>query len=309
MAALVLAVACAGCAAHGTRFGSRFVRPGDPAISLDGPAKMPRPDLTHALKDARNLQAPPAPKSSLLPSLETSDSALAKALLLLAMQETPAHHRAVAAAYRDAGVLDFAFRHLQRAASLDHCDAAAYDGLARLERRWGRPDVALGEAYRAIHCNPVSPEIYNTLGTIMQTLGQTENARKAYEHAVALDAHAAYALNNLCYLDVSDGRNREGERFCRMALAASPGFEAARNNLALAYVAENDEAGAEQQLMRGDATGDAWYNVGMLRLAAGRYVRAAEAFDEASIADPSSRIAGRRAAQARRAAVTPEQIR
>jgi Flp pilus assembly protein TadD len=306
IAALAFAVACGGCAARESRFASRFVRPGEPSVSFDEPGVKP-PQLRKKLQDVRKLLAPPTPKSSLLPSLETKDSALAKALLLLAMQETPAHHRAVAAAYRDAGVLDYAFRHLQRAAALDRCDAAALDGMARLWRGWGRPDVAMGEAYRALHCNPTSPEIYNTLGTIMQALGQTVNARAAYERAVALDSHAAYALNNLCYLELSEGQSRAAEDYCRMALAESPAFEPARNNLALAYVVGNDAAGAERQLMIGGPSGDSWYNVGMLRLATGRYLKAAEAFDEASMADESLTMASRRAVQARRAALHPEQ--
>jgi Flp pilus assembly protein TadD len=306
-AALVLAIACGGCAARASRFGSRFIKPGEPTVSLDEPGARP-PEVKQKLKDLRKLQTPPSRKSSLLPSLETNDPALAKALLLLAMQETPAHHRAVAAAYRDAGVLDYAFHHLQRAVALDRCDAAAYDGMARLWRQWGRSDVAMGEAYRALHCNPASPEIYNTLGTIMQTLGQHANAYKAYERAVALDSHAVYALNNLCYLELSEGNSREAERFCSMALAESPTFDAARNNLALAHVVDNDPAAAEQQLMAGTPGGDRWYNVGMLRLATGRYLQAAEAFDEASMADGSLVLATRRAVQARRAALLTEQV-
>ncbi|HYT76728.1 MAG TPA: tetratricopeptide repeat protein, partial [Vicinamibacterales bacterium] len=247
IAAVVLCLAASGCAAHGSRLASRFIRPGQPAVSMDAPVPGRPQQLSEYISEVRKLQASKAgPKSSLLPTLETRDSALANALLLLAMQETPEHHRAVAAAYRDAGVLDFAFRHLQRALALDHCDAAAYDGMARLWRAWGRPDVAMGEAYRAIHCNPRSAEIYNTLGTVMQMLGQNENAHDAYAHAVALDSHAAFALNNLCYLEVSEGHSAEAVRSCRMALAESPAFEPARNNLALAFVAENDAAAAEQ---------------------------------------------------------------
>ena len=306
--ALVFAAASSGCAAHGSRFASRFVRPGQPTASFDDPVAASPQQLQEYVRKVRDTQAKATPKSSLLPTLETTDSALAKGLLLLAMQETPAHHRAVAAAYWNAGVLDFAFHHLQRAAALDRCDAAAYDGMARVWRAWGRPDVAIGDAYRAIHCNPESAEIYNTLGTIMQLLGQNENAQRAYEHAVALDRHAGFALNNLCFLQVSQGHAPEGERFCRMALAESPAFEPARNNLALAFVVGQDPAAAEQHLLAGNRTADGWYNVGMLRLATGRYREAAAAFDEASTANPSWIMASRRAVQARRAALTPEHV-
>jgi tetratricopeptide (TPR) repeat protein len=304
---LLVGLAVTGCAARGSHFASKFVHPGTPSLSFDEPVGPPK-QLGQYIRDVRAQQAKAGPKSSLLPTLETRDSTLAKALLLLAMQETAANHRAVAAAYRDAGVLDFAFRHLKRAVAIDRCDAAAYDGMARLWRAWGRPDVAMGDAYRAIHCNPGSAEVYNTLGTLMQALGQNDNARAAYQRAVALDGHAAFALNNLCFLEVTEGNGAEAEGFCRRALAESPDFGPARNNLALAYLAVNDAPTAERQLLTGDRTADGWYNVGMIRLATGRYLEAAEAFDEASTANPSMKIASRRAVQARRAALSPEQV-
>jgi tetratricopeptide (TPR) repeat protein len=306
--ALVVALASGGCAAHRSGFSSRFIKSGEPTLSFDEPVKRPPAQLQEYMRDVRNLQAKAGPKASFLPTLETRDSGLAKALLMVAMQDTAANHRTVSAAYRDAGVLDFAFRHLQRAVALNRCDAAAYDGMARLWRAWGRPDMAIGDAYRAIHCNPESAEIYNTLGTVMQMLGQTANARNAYERAVALDSHATFALNNLCYLEASEGHGAEAERFCKLALAASPAYEPARNNLTLAYLAGDDVTAAEQQLLSGNLTADRWYNVGMLRLATGRYREAAEAFDAASLANPSLTIATRRAVQARRAALNPEQV-
>ena len=308
ISALALALASGGCAARKSGFSSKFIRPGEPTASFDEPVRRPPAQLQDFMREVRNLQVKAAPKSSLVPTLESTDAGLAKALLIVAMQDTAANHRAVSAAYRDAGVLDFAFRHLQRAVALNRCDAAAYDGMARLWRAWGRPDIAISDAYRAIHCNPESAEIHNTLGTVMQLLGQTDNARRAYERAVAIDSRATFALNNLCYLEASEGRAAEAERFCKLALAATPAFEPARNNLTLAYLAGDDVTAAERQLLSGDPTADRWYNVGMLRLATGRYREAADAFDKASVANPSLRIATRRAVQARRAALSLEQL-
>jgi len=36
-------------------------------------------------------------------------------------------------------------------------------------------------------------------------MGRGEEARRAYERALALDPRAAYALNNLCYLSFQEG--------------------------------------------------------------------------------------------------------
>ena len=304
-AALLLAT---GCAARQDHFTSKFVKPGTPSVTLDAPARPPGQALHEFMQKVRTLQSKAVTKSSLLPTLETQNPQLAKALLALAMNESATQHRAVAVAYRNAGITDYAFRHYQRAVSLDPCDAAAYDGLARLWRDWGRPDLALGDAYRALYCNGESSEIYNTMGTIMAALGQRVNAQSAFRRAVELKPDAAFALNNLCYLELAAGHADEAERLCTAAVAADPHLEEARNNLALAYVSKGDLAGAELHL-QGAVSGSTQYNIGVLRLAEGRFSAAAEAFDAAASTEPSLTIARRRAVQARRAALSLEQAK
>lgn len=304
--AVALGVAASGCAERGSQGLSPTVQPATP--TSDGGNQSEPPRVQPLRIEVRRLEAATPPTAaSLVPTLEGTNQALAKALLLAATQETPAHERAVAAAYQDAGILDHAFRHLQKAVELDPADAAGWDGIARIWRIWGRSDVALGVAYRALYWNPNSAEIYNTLGTIMQALGQVKNAHDAYEHAAMLDDRAPYPLSNLCYLEASQGHGPEAEHFCRMALVKSPTFEPARNNLALALAVQDKPAAAEAALLVGNPTAARWYNVGMLRLATGRYGAAAAAFNSAADADPSMRIAVQRAVEARRAAITPEQ--
>ena len=95
--------------------------------------------------------------------------------------------------------------------------------------------MALGDAYRAIHCRPGSASAYNTLGTVLATLGQRNNARKAFEYALRLDGTAVYALNNLCYLAVDEGNGVSAQHACERALALEPTMRPAQTNLALAY--------------------------------------------------------------------------
>jgi tetratricopeptide (TPR) repeat protein len=295
-------IAVSGCATHGKGLESRFVKPGEPKVSLDADVAPEAPSLQDFMRKVRSLQAKAKPKSSLLPTIESSDPQLAKALLLLSMHEDSQTHRLVASAYREAGVLDYAFRHYQRAAALEPCDAVAYDGMARIWRDWGSPEIALSEAYRGLHCNPKSADLQNTLGTVLQVLGDPSGAAVAYARAVALDPRAAFALNNLCYLDLERGRTESAVRYCSAALLVDPNLEVARNNLALAQAIEGDFPGAEERLMAGRSA-SAQYNVGMLRLATGRYPEAAEAFDRAAAAQPSLVIARQRAVQARKAAL------
>jgi tetratricopeptide (TPR) repeat protein len=300
------AIVASGCAAHQSGFAQRFIKPGTPSVKMDAPAPRPVADTMHDyVRKVGALQAKAHPTSSLLPTLESTDPLLSKALLLLAMDDTPARHITVADAYRRAGVTDYAFRHYQRATVLEPCSAGGYDGMARLWRDWGRPDIALGDAYRAVYCNPRSSEVYNTLGTVMAALGQERNARDAYRQAIALDARSAAALTNLGYLELQAGHVSEAVRLCAEATSAAPDFDPARNNLALAYLSVGNYAEATRVLEEGrDAIAE--YNLGVVRLATGEYQLAAQAFDRAAALQPSMNLARARAVQARRAAEAGE---
>jgi Tfp pilus assembly protein PilF len=300
---LLSATALSGCAARGSRFANRFVRPGEPTVSFDAPeAEKPREGLGEWARRLRTLQANARTKSSFGASIESHDRVLAAALLRLAMQESAENHRLVAAAYRNAGINDYAHRHLQRALRLEPCDAAAYDGLARLWRDWGHPELALGDSYRALHCSPNSPEIYNTLGTVFVALEQPENGRRAFARSVELNPRGAFALSNLCYVSLQQTDTTAARRLCAAALEIEPALSAARTNLALAEAIDGDVAGAEKRLMDAPNASQGYYNVGVLRLSLGQYGQAAEAFDQAVAEKPSLWIARERAVQARRAA-------
>ena len=303
---LAAALGGAGCAAHQSRFAERFTKAGTPSVEMKADGRRPVEDTMHDyVRKVRDLQSRAHPKSSLLPTLESTDPMLSKALLALAIDESADRHVMVADAYRNAGVTDYAFRHYLRATTLDPCSAAGYDGMARLWRDWGRSDIAIGDAYRAAYCNPHSAEIYNTLGTIMAALGQTGNAREEYRKSLALDAHNPPALTNLGYMEIQAGHLDEAVRLCAEAVSVAPDFEPARNNLALAYISRGDYPAAERTL-DGARNAIAQYNLGVLRLATGDFRLAADAFDAAAVLRPSMKLARLRAVQARRIAESGE---
>ena len=299
-AVLLAVVLVQGCAARQGGLAKRFIKPGVPTTSFDEPAHAkPAEDLHEYSRKVRELQARAAPKTSFLPSLESRDPELSKALLQLAMFETAENHRRVAAAYRRAGVTDFAFRHLHRALRLEPCDSLAYEGMAQMWRDAGLPELALGDSYRALACRPGSASALNTLGTVFLALGQKANPRKAFEDALGTDGRAAYALNNLCYLSLEEGDGAAAETTCRRALDVEPGLVASRNNLALAFALQGRIAEAEKGLLAADDRAEGQYNVGILRMALGNYEDAATAFDLAASERPSLWDAARRAVQAR----------
>ena len=301
--ALASVVVLSGCAARNNGFASRFVTPGEPTVSYDGPEiASPEESLADYGRRLRALQANVRAKPSLLPTMESRDPALAAALLRLAFEETAENHRMVAGAYWDAGISDYAHRHYRRALRLDPCDSASHEGIARLWRAWGRPELALGDVYRAIHCRPHSASAYNTLGTILVSLDQRTNARQAFEFALRLDDRAAFALNNLCYLSILEGKGVAAQGACERALKLEPSLAAARTNLALAHAIQGNVSRAERGLLSRPDEARGQYNVGMLRMALGRYADAIDAFELALKAKPALAEAARRVVQARESA-------
>jgi tetratricopeptide (TPR) repeat protein len=223
----MVAVLClaAGCAPHRRAAG---FSPGPEA-----PTGAPRETLVDYIARVRHRSMAAVARST-AGRLEEQNADLSAALRELRSAPSAAGHRAVAEIYVRIRVLDAAFDHFDRATRLDRSDAAAYEGLARIWRDWGLPHLGLADAHRAIHYAPQSASARNTLGTLLQTLGQYGEARAAYEQALARDAEAAYALNNLCHLSLAEGKKAEAVRLCRQALALQPGLPEARGNLALA---------------------------------------------------------------------------
>ena len=301
----LLLAAAAGCSARPGGFSTKFVKPGEPTADYDDPAaKAPPPDLQETTRKIRELQqrATPKQKTSLLPTLESQNQELAAALMRVALLPTAESHRLAAAAYLEAGVADYAFRHYQRALRSAPCDSAAFEGLARIWRNWGRPDLGLGDAHRAIHCRPHSASAYNTLGTLLEALGQRKEARTALEFALRLDPKAAFAYNNLCFIAIRAGDGAGAQPACERALELEPGMVTARTNLALALAMQGQMQRAEAVLLETSGRGRAQFNLGILRMSVRDYAAAAQAFDAAAAAGQSSVDAWRRAKQARQLA-------
>ena len=144
---------------------------------------------------------------------------------------------------------------------------------------------------------------------LFEALGQPAAARRAYAQAVEIDPGAAFALNNLCYVEMNAGHVTVAADYCARALTVDPAMVAARNNLAFLQASSGDLAAAEAQLTHGPTHATTLYNIGMLRLVEARYAEAASAFDQAVAAQPSMILARQRLVQARKAARAAEPSR
>jgi Flp pilus assembly protein TadD len=252
--------------------------------------------LSEYMDKLRHLSANALPlKNEAVETLETRDPAIAAELLLVSSQPTAERYRSLAERYRERGVLDAAYRNFNRAIALNPHDGAAYEGLARVWRDWGLPALALGDAHRATYYAPQSASARNTYGTVMQALGHYDHARAAYEAASRLEPQAAYAVNNLCYLAFVEGRLDTAIETCRKALEIVPTMTSARNNLALAFAATGRIDLARAEFVEAGDRASALYNSGIVYLAAGDSRSALDAFDEASKARPTFRLARERA--------------
>jgi tetratricopeptide (TPR) repeat protein len=252
------------------------------------------------MAQVRHLSTALRPDTGARPQLlEERDPDLAAALKKLSLAPTADLHRAVAERYRERGVLDAAYTHFTKAITLDPRNAAAYEGLARVWRDWGLPQLGVADAYRATFYAPQSASAQNTYGTLMQALGKYREARIAYELATWLDPQAAYAVNNLCYLAFVQGRPDVAIQRCTAALALDPSLAAARNNLGLAFAAAGKLDLARAQFLDAGDRASGLYNLGIVYLAAGDRSRALSAFDEATRTRVTFALARQRANQIR----------
>jgi tetratricopeptide (TPR) repeat protein len=279
-----------GCAASakGTTVTDRLIKRGTPSISYGDPVEAEN-SLKAAIARIRALalNTQPRVKNVSGATVEASHPELAAALRALGGHEDASTRLAVGSLYLDLGIRDEAIEHFQAALKFDRTTAAAYEGMARVWRDWDRPDIALADAYRAVHYDPQSAPARNTLGTIFQALGRLDDARAAYVDAVWLNPGAAYALNNLCYLSLRRGNDREAKEECELALLVDPTLRVARFNLAKVYDGLGLVLRAEEQRrVANDRVMDAFHE-GMLRRNRREYGMAAAAFERACLARPS----------------------
>lgn len=258
-----------------------------------GPVKLaPAPPTSAASAEA------PAAKPT--ETLEATDPELVQALAAAKQSRTCESLVAVADRYYQRRVLDLAAAYYGEAVVLPAGCATAHAGLARAWRDSGYGGRALASSHRAVHADRTSPVAWNTLGTVLQDLGQYSEARAAYERAAALDPAAAYPRSNLCYLAFLEGDIARAESLCLAGVAADADYAPAKNNLALLYAAVGDTAKAFETFRAAVGAAAAHYNLGLVWLARRDYKAALEAFEAAYREDPTFDAAHARARDVRR---------
>ena len=275
---------------------SLLVKQGKPSVSYDaaGPGKGGTSKVVSAVPQETGVREHSV--SGL--TVEVTDKALAAALASLRKADTAENRLRVAAEYRRLRILDKAYDLVTGVLKVDHRSAEAFEQRAQIWREWGFAPLGLTDAYRAVFIAPRSASARNTLGTLLQSLGNMESARRAYEDASKLDPKASYAWTNMCYLSLLTGKPDRALTECHVALRLGPADPAIRNNIALSYAAAGRPQEARAELLTNGSPADAAYNIGMLYLALGRYQLAEESFRAATDIRPNFAAAQTRRRQA-----------
>jgi Tfp pilus assembly protein PilF len=239
---------------------------------------------------------PVAATSQAYRDLEAWDHSLGAALA--DMRRTPSARAAerVGHEYLRLRVHDAAYVHFTKAIALDRRSATAYDGRARVLRDVNMPGLGLADAYRAVFLAPESAAAVNTLGTLLESLGNLKEARARYLQARGLSPAAQFPRTNLCHIETLLGV-RTAVASCREALQGNEQSVGNRQNLAIAYATTGDFEAARHELSQAGDQVTANYNMGVIFMSARQFDRAAESFRRALLAAPGATPADARLLQ------------
>jgi tetratricopeptide (TPR) repeat protein len=133
--------------------------------------------------------------------------------------------------HHQAGRIDEAVAHYERALALKPDHAEAHNNLGVALAALGRMDGAVAHYERALVLKPDYAEAHNNLGITLAALGRIDSAVAHYERALILKPDYADARNNLGNALVAEGNLDGAMAHYRRVLAISPNHAEAHNNL------------------------------------------------------------------------------
>lgn len=135
------------------------------------------------------------------------------------------------------------------------------------------------------------PEAHNNLAAVLQALGRSDEAERAYRRAIELNPALAIAHSNLGALLLLQGRREEAETELQQALVHAPELADAHLNLGNLRRQSGDHAGAEACYRRAIAAApkhaNAYANLGLAQAGQGKSDAALDSYLKAASLDPS----------------------
>ena len=127
--------------------------------------------------------------------------------------------------------------YLLRAIEADPNDPTGYSQLGAFYASQRRLEDAVRQLEQLAERQPQSVGAHTSLGTLLQIQNRTAEARARYEQALAIDAQAPVAANNLAWIYAEEGSNLdEALRLAQTAKARLPNRAEVNDTLAWVYV-------------------------------------------------------------------------
>ncbi len=171
--------------------------------------------------------------------LQDGRPAAARQRLESRLKATPGDPAALAMAgrlYGQLGLVRESERAWKRLLEVDASNLQAYAALARLYLQQHRETEALAEAEGLARKNPGSVAAHTMAGFLLEALNRPAEARHRYERALALDAKAVVAANNLAWLLAQGGENLDvALQLAQTAKAGQPGSPEIDDTLGWVY--------------------------------------------------------------------------
>ncbi len=193
-------------------------------------------------------------------ALAATDGAAAERALLGLPGTARSHPDALfvlSRALRSQGRLPEARASLERAVVAAPRNARLWNSLGNLLDDLGDADAAIGALQHAVALSPNDVEAWTNLAIVATGAGQFAVAEAAAARAVTLDPVGGAALAAKGALDQAMGRSEAAAVTLRRALDIDPGNQSARHNLAAALRALDEQESALDQLDRALAAGAA----------------------------------------------------
>ena len=161
--------------------------------------------------------------------------------------------------------------------------------IAAANRKIGNFDFSL-DVYNQILQLKVSDAVYNNIGIVLAEQGKLEEAEKAFNKALKLDANQAQTYQNLGNVFQNQGKLEEATAAYKKALAIRPDYAEAYCNMGIALAdqgkREESVAAYNQALTIRPDYAEAHNNIGTVLSDQGKMAKAIEAYKKAITINP-----------------------
>jgi tetratricopeptide (TPR) repeat protein len=150
----------------------------------------------------------------------------------------------------DAGELDAALPHFQKALAINPNLAGAHHNIAAVLAQKGRVDEAIAEYRKALAIEPDFAKAQINFGAALMQKGEVDEAIAHFQKGLALSPHMANGHNSLAIALARKGRLTEAIAEFQKTLENEPETEEVRKNLGLAFAQNGQASQAITQFQR-----------------------------------------------------------